>query len=140
MKRNVRAESLVDTPVDEIWKAVVDIGSYPSHVPFVRWAKPIGPVELGSRWEDITGILWIPMKMHHQILEFEKSKRYTFRLPLPFNGYMIQTYRFQDKGLKTNVVAEVEFDLGLGLLDLFIGSILEKRLLYMITNTSFKPG
>lgn len=126
-------------PLEKLWNLITDIEKYPQRVKYVKKVKVHG-TGLGSKWDDITTILWIPMRMRHTVNAFNKNKEYGFIIPLRFNGYMEQKYTLFRNDEKSIVEGVVKFDLGNKILDKVLGSVLKKNLKTMLESSFQKQG
>lgn len=121
-------------PIADVWEVMTDISSYPSYVKFMKKAKLYGPVAVGTWWHDITTILWVPLSVKHKIVKYTKLKTIAFDVFSPFGSRMYQTISLQEKDNEVEVVVEISFKLS-KFFDIFLGSLLEKRLKDMIIYT-----
>lgn len=128
-----------NTPLEKTWRILTDIEKYPRRVKYVKKTKIYG-TGIGSRWDDITTILWIPMRMRHTVKSFDKNKEYSFIIRFLANGHMEQKYEISQKDGTAIIQALVTYDLGNKLLNMTLGSILEKRLKNMLVSSFQKTG
>lgn len=127
MKRRVIREETLQMSCKEFWCAISDVKNLPLWAKFVTKSQAGGPLEEGSIYSDITTILWIPLKIKHIVKDIKKEERITLELPLFFGGMMWENFVIKKRGNDTYVRAEVSFDLKWSVIDLVIGTILEKR-------------
>lgn len=126
-------------PLEKAWDLVTDIEKYPQRVKYVKKVKSYG-TGIGSQWDDVTTILWIPLRMRHTVKSIEKNKEYSFVIPLHFGGYMEQKYTLSWEDDKSITRALIKYDLGNKFLNATIGSILKKRLKNMLISSFQKTG
>lgn len=118
--------------LEKAWELITDIEKYPQRVRYVKKVKVRG-AGVGSQWEDLTTILWIPIKMQHTITSFKKNKEYGFTIPLSFGGIMKQNYIIsKEKQNAVTIKGSITYDLGNKFLNNTIGSILNRRLKKML--------
>lgn len=125
--------------LEKAWDLITDIEKFPQRVKYVKKVKAFG-TGVGSEWDDITTILWIPMRMRHTVKSFDKNKEYSFIIRFLSNGYMEQKYAISQKEGKAIIQALVTYDLGNKLLNMTLGSILKKRLENMLVSSFQKLG
>lgn len=128
-----------NTPPKKTWDMITNIEKYPQYVKFVKKVKLYG-TGIGSQWDDITTILWLPLKMHHTVNSFLENKEYGFIVHLPIGGYMEQKYTFSQKDQGTSIQALVTYDFENKFFNATIGSILKGRLENMLISTFRKTG
>lgn len=111
---------------EAMFDKIFHIERYPQ---WVKYCKKIyvNEIKEGATFEDITTILWIPMKINHTILSIKKNKEIIFFMNLPGGGKMWHIFTFDQKGEYTYMRSEVTFDLGNQLYNNTVGYILEKR-------------
>jgi len=137
--RVVKVLARTEQPVDEIWDVIIDIKNWDKLIKFVKKITIIDQVKVGTRFYDVTTILWIPTKIEHKILDIQKNKRFKMEAYMPFNGgKMFQTILINDKGKYKEVEIEISFTINSFLLDLLFGHILKKRLKIMTVQTLLK--
>lgn len=125
--------------LEKAWDLITDIEKFPQRVKYVKKVKVFG-TGVGSKWDDITTILWIPMRMRHTVKSFDKNKEYSFIIRFPSNGQMEQKYTISQKDGESIIQALVTYDLGNKLLNMTLGSILKKRLENMLVSSFQKTG
>ena len=121
--------------IDKVWSILTDIKSYPKRVKFVKKVDIYGK-SAGSKWDDTTTILWVPMKMKHTVIAFQKNKEYSFEIPLYFGGKMKQEYKLIKEGSQGVVIKGiVSYTLGNRFLNKTIGVLLNRRLRNMLLSS-----
>ncbi len=125
--------------LEKAWDLITDIEKFPQRVKYVKKVRVFG-TGVGSEWDDITTILWIPMRMRHTVKSFDKNKEYSFIIRFLSNGHMEQKYAISQKDGKSIIQALVTYDLGNKLLNMTLGSILKKRLENMLVSSFQKTG
>ncbi len=121
--------------LDSAWKLITEIEKYPQRVKYVKKVKVYG-AGVGSQWEDLTTILWIPLTMRHTITSFKKNEEYGFTIPLSFGGVMKQNYIIsKEKRDAVTIKGSITYDLGNKFLNNTIGSILNRRLKKMLLSS-----
>lgn len=121
--------------LENAWSLITEIEKYPSRVKFVKKVKVYGRGE-GSRWDDVTTILWVPLTMHHTVTSYKKNKEYSFKIPLGLGGKMRQKYILIKETPNTiKVDGSITYDLGSKLLNKTIGIILQRRLKKMLVSS-----
>lgn len=130
---------LKNMPLNKAWDMITDIEKYPQRVKYVKKVKVYG-AGLGSEWDDVTTILWIPMRMRHTVNSLIKNKEYGFTIPLYFGGTMVQKYTLSEKDHESVINGSITFDLGNKILNAALGPILENRLKNMLISSFQKTG
>ncbi|MBU3978980.1 hypothetical protein KJ980_04995 [Patescibacteria group bacterium] len=125
--------------LETAWNKIIDIEKYPQRVKYVKKVK-VHNTGLGSKWDDITTILWIPIKMRHTVNYLQKNKEYGFKVYMYFGGCMEQKYTLSQKDKKLIIHALITFDLGNKLLNASLGFVLKKRLRNMLISNFKKNG
>lgn len=121
--------------LENAWNLITDIEKYPQRVKYVKKVKVYGR-GVGAFWEDITSILWIPIKIQHTITAYKKNKEYSFTIPLSFGGRMTQKYMLLKENPKKIIVKGlITYDLGSKILNDTIGTILKPRLKKMLISS-----
>lgn len=121
--------------IDEVWDLLTDVEKYPQRVRYVKQVKVYGRGE-GSRWDDTTTILWVPMKMKHTVISLRKNKEYSFEIPLYPGGGMRQKYTLMQGGRKSVIIkANITYTLGNRFFNGVFGGLLNKRLKNMLEST-----
>ncbi len=113
-------------PVEAMWKRIFAIEDYPRTMKFVK-SVAIPHVKVGTKYTDVTTLLWIPITVNHIITEVKEKEKLCFFLPLPLGAKMWHTFLFSRKGKEAIIRAEISFDLGNWLFNNTVGYILEKR-------------
>ncbi len=126
-------------PLQRAWDIITDIEKYPQRVKYVKKVKMFGE-GVGSEWDDITTILWIPMRMRHKVSSFNKNKEYSFIIHFLANGYMEQKYSLSQKNEGSIIHALIKYDFGNKFLNVTLGSILKNRLKNMLVSSFQKLG
>ncbi len=126
--------------LEKAWEFLTDIEKYPQRVKYLKKVKIYGTGK-GSRWDDITTILWIPLKMRHTVTAYEKYHHYCFELPLFFGGTMKQEYLLSEKNRNDTIIkSTITYDLGNKFLNNTIGTILKYRLKKMLESSIKNTG
>lgn len=133
--KKVALEAKLNIRTEDLWRVLIDIKNYPRYVKFLKHTAVNGKIKVGTRWDDVTTILWIPIPVRHKIIKLDPHKEFSFFLSLPIHGTMTQTYRLKKDGKNTLVNAEISFDLGSFLENFLLGTLLEKRLKVMLLDT-----
>lgn len=126
-------------PLEQAWDIITDIDKFPQRVKYVKKVKVFG-TGIGSEWDDITTILWIPLQMRHTVKSFNKNKEYSFIIRFHPGGYMEQKYSLSQKDQGSIIQALIKFDLGNKFLNTTLAPILKKRLRNMLTSSFQKLG
>src|SRR5579862_9534631 len=110
----------------ELWLAIADLEKYPE---VVKYCKKITVTEIkeGGTFQDVTTLLWIPMKITHVITKLKPHEEIHFFLPLPGGGKMWHKFSFKQDGEHGLMIADISFDLGNELYNATVGYLLEKR-------------
>jgi len=136
--RRIQLAAELNLPVSAVWELFADIENYPRYVKFMRSVELKGKPGLGTIWYDWTTILFLPMKIRHQVVKFEKEEEIAFEVSSPLGGMMWQVFRMAGDQKKAKVEGEISFDLGNFLLDFFLGFFLKLRLNDMLRSTLSK--
>jgi hypothetical protein len=129
-----------DLSLDKAWKLLTDIEKYPQRIKYVKKVV-VHDTGVGSQWDDITTILWIPLKMPHTVISSKKNREYSFEVPLLFGGIMKQKYCLSsESATSTLIYCSITYDLGLKILNRTIGLILKRRLKSMLESSLEKFG
>jgi ribosome-associated toxin RatA of RatAB toxin-antitoxin module len=120
--------------IEKAWQIVTDIEKYPQRVKYVKKVEIYGIGE-GSQWDDITQILWIPIKIRHTVTSAIKNKEYEFSIRLYFGGTMKQKYTLSKENQETIIQGIIIFDLGNKLINNTLGVILKHRLKKMLVSS-----
>lgn len=120
--------------LEKAWKLITEIEKYPQKVKYVKKVEIYGE-GVGSKWDDTTTILLIPLKMRHTITSWDKNKEYSFNIPLYFGGYMKQKYILSQKDKIVIIEGLITYDLGNNFLNKTIGAILSRRLKTMVLSS-----
>jgi len=118
--------------ISEFNSFLTSVERYPEYVPYLQKVIIKEKIAEGSVWFDITKILWIPMKFKHTTLEFEKKKKMSFQVHIPFGGRMEQSYEFDQRGKIIVINAQAKFHLGNPMVHIIVGPILKNRLQKMM--------
>jgi hypothetical protein len=78
--------------IHQVWELLSNTNHYSRFIAYQLYVEPVGELEEGMDWYDITTILWIPLKINHTVTVFKKHKQLTNSLSFPFNGWMIQDF------------------------------------------------
>lgn len=128
----VSVDQKLNIPLNSLWDLLTNIKIYPKNVKYVKSVKISGPLKVGKEWEDITTILWIPMRVKHITTEVVENKKLSLEVPLPFGGKMLQSVNLEGGNQNCRIWGGINFDLGNPVFNLIIGPILKKRLQTML--------
>ena len=117
--------------LEEAWKMLSDIQKYNQRVKFVRKVTLYTNTK-GTYWDDITTILWIPLKIKHKITSMKKNQKICYDTKLPLNGFMKQNFALSKNDKNVFIEGTINFDLGNKILNNTLGIILKKRLTEML--------
>ncbi len=122
--------SEINIPVERIWELLTDLTLYTKYVKHTQ--KVYGPKKLtiGTGWQDWSTMLWVPIKVSHKVVVFDKNKAIGFDIPFPWpvGGEMIQRIYLERNGPKTKFNASMKFRFGNRFVNILISSILKARL------------
>jgi len=131
----VSVDQKLNIPLNSLWDLLTNIKIYPKNVKYVKSVKISGPLKVGKEWEDITTILWIPMRVKHVTAEVVRNKKLSLEVLLPFGGKMLQSVNLEGDNQNCRIWGGINFDLGNPVFNLIIGPILKKRLQTMLLST-----
>lgn len=134
MKKLKIAARSKNISIEKAWEIVTDIKKYPQKVKYVKKVEVYGVGE-GSQWDDITQILWIPIKIRHTVTSVIKNREYVFAIRLYFGGVMKQKYTLSKENNETIIQGIITFDLGSKLINNTLGVILKHRLKKMLISS-----
>ncbi len=126
----VRSTSKTLTHKD-LWNRITTLEEYPDWCKYCIKMMPT-KLEVGAIYHDITTLLWIPLKIKHQIIKIEPHKEFHLFLPLPGRGKMWVENKFAQEGNIGVLETEVRFDLGNRFFNATVGHVLEKRWMNLI--------
>lgn len=118
-----------------LWKFVANVKTYPKFVKFMQSAEVDGAFRPGSSWTDWSTVMFIPLKIKHEILKVEKEKTVVNLIKMPLGGQIIQTVTIEPKAKFVRVKLGAEIKLASSVLDSLIGPILEVRTRTMYEGT-----
>lgn len=137
--RKVKVSVKTEEPINEAWDLIIDVKNWDKLIKFVQKISIKDSVKVGTKFQDITKIMWIPTQIEHKILVIQKYKKFQMEAYMPFKtGKMLQTILINNKGKYKEVEIEISFKINSFLLDLIFGNILEKRLKIMVVQTLLK--
>lgn len=116
----------------DLWSLITDLDKYPKHVKFVKKINYNNPLSLGSKFSDLTTIVYIPLKITHTVDVFEKGKKLGFFVKMPVSGFMKQRIDINDKSSERVLSLAIEFDFQNKIFDFLAGKFLEKRVKEML--------
>jgi len=131
--RKIAVTGTLPIEQEEAWEYFADIQNYPKRVTFLKKIILIDEVGEGGTWFDVTSILWIPAKVKHETTIFLPPKQIGFEVFVP-GGKMFHMYSVTGAKHSAKVTAEIRFVLH-PFIDIFMGSILQKRLTVMLEST-----
>lgn len=126
-------------PLEKAWEIITDVEKFPQRVKYVQKVKVFGE-GVGSEWDDITTILWVPQKMRHTVTSLKKNSEYAFIIHFLAKGSMEQRYTISQKDQGSIIQAFIKFDLGNKFLNKTLGPILKNRLENMLVTSFQKLG
>lgn len=130
MRRVIKLHREIATNAQAVWARMSDLDEYPRHFKYVKRVQK-QELRVGETWLDWTNILFVTIKVAHQVKSLEAPRLVTFVARTPFGGSLTETFAVDELGQTLRVNALIEIDLRL--LDFFIGRFLEKRLAEMIS-------
>lgn len=133
--RTIKSRMIIPPHIKNPWQQVADINSYPNFIKFMKEARLLGPVKVGTNWYDVTTILGLPIKINHKIIKIVQNKEISYEATLPLGGKMWQKISLIKNGTDEILEAEIKFKFKQILLDYSLGFILEKRLNQMVQET-----
>lgn len=137
--KKVVVRARTEESIEEIWDVIIDIKNWDKLIKFVKKIDIKENPQKGTKFFDITEILWIPTRIEHTILKIEKYKRFQMEAYMPFgSGIMFQEINIENKGKFSEVTIEVSFEIYSSLLDLIFSPILMMRLKIMVVDTLLK--
>lgn len=110
----------------QMWERIINVLDYPKFVKYCKSVK-VGKMEKGGGYEDVTTLLWIPVKAGHTITEITPPERIHYDLKLPFGATMQMKFMLKPNTKGTELTAIIDFDLGNRLYNYTLGHFLEER-------------
>lgn len=129
IKTEINAESW------EIWELIENVKDYPKFIKFVKYAWLGGPFNNGSKWTDITTIIFFPILVRHEILEVMEKEKAVFKIRMPFNGSIIQTVNIKPIKIGVEFKIAVAINMGNKIADMIFGKFIEKRIYEMLNES-----
>ncbi|OGY32668.1 MAG: hypothetical protein A3A57_02715 [Candidatus Woykebacteria bacterium RIFCSPLOWO2_01_FULL_41_12] len=118
-----------------LWDFFVNIKNYPKIIPFCQRVEIKDGLKVGGQWVDWSTILWIPLKMNHDIVQVQEPSCLRYKIRTFFGSELGQNLILEGNDSKSSVQAEITIDLKPRLLDIFLGKLVEKRNREMIEGT-----
>ena len=120
---------------DRLWSFIADVQDYPKTIPFCQRVEIKDELKVGGYWADWSTILWVPLKINHDIIEVQEPNRLRYKIKTFFGSELGQNFVLEGNEEESQVQAEFTIDLKPRLLDFFLGKLVEKRNLEMIEGT-----
>lgn len=137
--KKVVVRARTEESIEEIWDVIIDIKNWDKLIKFVKKIEINKAPQKGTKFYDITEILWIPTKIEHKITDIQKYKRFQMEAYMPLNsGIMFQEILIENNGKFSDVKIQISFKINSSLLDLIFSPILMKRLKIMVVDTLLK--
>lgn len=134
--RSVKVIAKTKIPAKDFWEIIINVRNWSNVIKFVRYIKVFGEIKEGSKFYDVTSIMFFPVIVYHKITKIEKYRRFYMQAYMPFkSGIMYQTIDIEKNGSFSNITLEIKFKINFFLFDFIFGSLLEKRLKIMIVET-----
>lgn len=134
--RQIVVIAKTEEPVEEIWSLIIDVKNWARVIKFVKKIYLKGDVKAGTKFYDVTSILWLPTVIEHRIKEIEKHKKFIMEAYLPLKtGKMFQSIIIKNDGTKKEIQIEIKFYIRFFLFDIIFGKLLEVRLKQMVVET-----
>ena len=118
-----------------LWSFIADVQDYPKTIPFCQRVEIKDELKVGGYWADWSTILWVPLKINHDIIEVQEPNRLRYKIKTFFGSELGQNFVLEGNEEESQVQAEFTIDLKPRLLDFFLGKLVEKRNLEMIEGT-----
>lgn len=118
-----------------LWEIFTQVENYPKYIKYCQKAELIGDFKVGSIWSDWSTVVWLPLKINHEIIKIEPEKELFFQIKLPLGGKIEQRFLFYDQDRKTKLDIEITIDIPNKVLDFLFGRALEYRNRQMIEAT-----
>lgn len=132
--KQITATAHLPISQEKAWSFITSVKDYPKVMPFTYAVSAThDPLKVGSKWSDITTILWIPLRMTHHIYRYDAYHTLSQRIDLPFAAELDEQFHLKSNGKKTKVSVTVTFHPGHIPLSPMILSIWEKRMKYLVS-------
>lgn len=126
-KRKVVHSTRVNLNPQELWSMLTNIEQYPKYIKYMQSSRLHGKFDVGNHWTDISTVMFYPMNVKHEIINIKEGREVAFLIKLPLGGKIVQKGVIEDRGKYISLKLEATIDLGHPLVDLLVGSILQKR-------------
>ena len=140
LNRNVEVGAEFALEPSRLWKLVENVDNYPKYIKYVLYARLDGAYESGSKWMDLSTIIIFPILVIHEISEIKYLEKAVYLIKFPFGGTIIQTVAIKpnNKGVDFKISATI--NMGVKIIDLLLGSFIEKRTRKMLGDSLVKFG
>lgn len=133
MKRLV-FEPVFDSPIEVIWDKFSDVNNYSKYIKYCHKSVLVGPFKSGSHWYDWSTVVYLPLKIDHQIIKVVHQEEIVYKINLPF-GEIWQRVNFTSLGSKTKLKLEIDINFRYNLLNQTIGRLVYYRNQKMMKET-----
>jgi ribosome-associated toxin RatA of RatAB toxin-antitoxin module len=113
--------------VDDLWSRISNIDDYPQAIKFCQKVESVD-AKAGGYYIDTTTLLWVPFTIEHHITHMNYHEEVRYFLPLPLGGKMWHVFKVGEEGGRTQLEAEITFDLGNAIFNHTVGRVLKRRL------------
>lgn len=132
--RRLLFEPVFDVPLQSLWEKFADVNSYSKYIKNCHKSVLVGPFKAGSIWYDWSTVIYLPLKINHQIIKVIPKEEIIYKINLPF-GEIWQKVDFVPQGVKTKVRLEIEMNFRPKLIDKTLGSLIYLRNQQMLSET-----
>ena len=120
---------------DRLWSFMAGIKDYPKIIPFCQRVEIKHELKAGGQWSDWSTILWVPLKINHDIVEVQAPNRLRYKIKTFFGTELEQKLVLEGSEKESQAQVEFTIDLRPKLLDFFLGKLVEKRNREMMDGT-----
>lgn len=138
--RKLIFELTINASVEKLWPLLAEIENYPRYIKYCRKAFLIGDFREGSTWYDWSTVVYLPLKIKHEIIRIQPNKEIIYKIGLPV-GEIWQKLSLE-VGEQTKVWFEITIDFPNPVIDKTLGALVYYRNRKMIEATiaNFEKG
>lgn len=119
-------EQIIDYPLAKTWFLFTDVDNFPHFLKYCYKARIEGEFKVGGYWYDWTTLVYLPLKVRHQITKIALEKELVYLIKNPLMS-IEQTIKLSDLEKQTKVDIGYKINFRNRLVEIVLGPLICRR-------------